>query len=130
MSSAGHFVNQLYEGLFFEGEAKAISTYEADVAPDAKIQFNGSHLSAAQFLDAIKTYHTTASSKLAAPQENLAITPLGGGSAVVAHVVKTKYTPKGESAQNQVSVSIIKVEEKGGRHVVTNWVETQQNTPA
>ncbi|KAJ7458842.1 hypothetical protein FB451DRAFT_1563736 [Mycena latifolia] len=125
--SAAQFVTQVFERIFFEGDAaKAVATFEADVAPDAKINFNGSELSHAQFLEAIKGYHGSAVSKLTAPQENIAITPLGGNAAVVAHVVKFEKTPKGGSAQNHVSVSIIKVEEKGGKHVVTSWVETQQ----
>ncbi|KAJ7448966.1 hypothetical protein FB451DRAFT_1187471 [Mycena latifolia] len=129
--SAAQFTTQLFESIFFQKDAaKAISTFEADVAPDAKITFNGTDLSAAQFLEAIKGYHSTGFATLTSPQETLAVTPLEGNAAVVALIVRAKHTLNAGTTQNMVSVSIIKIEEKGGKQVVTSWVENQERTPA
>ncbi|KAJ7458862.1 hypothetical protein FB451DRAFT_1372081 [Mycena latifolia] len=133
MSTPDQFVAQLFERVFFQDDATlAISTFETDVAADAKINYCGKDISAAEFLAAIKVYHSTAVSRPTAPQEALAVTPLGssGKAGVVAHLVKTKHTTTATgAAQTQVSVAIIKVEERGGKQVITSWVEALQVTP-
>ncbi|KAJ7466293.1 hypothetical protein FB451DRAFT_1178442 [Mycena latifolia] len=53
-----------------------------------------------------------------------------GNAAVVALIVRAKHTLNAGTTQNMVSVSIIKIEEKGGKQVVTSWVENQERTPA
>ncbi|KAJ7460208.1 hypothetical protein FB451DRAFT_1563317 [Mycena latifolia] len=130
----GQFVSQLINRLFFQEDISlVISTFERDVAADAKINFNGKDMSSAQLLEAIKGWHETSVAKLTAPMEHLAVVPLdpAGHTGVVAHVVKTKHTSKKDgTVLTQVSVANFKVEERGGRKVMVNWGEVLQNTPA
>ncbi|KAJ7460282.1 hypothetical protein FB451DRAFT_1270889 [Mycena latifolia] len=128
------FVSELFERLLFQGDgSQVVSIFEKDIAADARININGQGLSPAQFLDSLKEFHNTTVAKLTAPMEDLAVVPLdaAGHSAVLGRVVKTKHTNKTDGKVfNQVGVTIIKVEEKGGRNVVTTWASVQQKTAA
>ncbi|KAJ7460149.1 hypothetical protein FB451DRAFT_1405388 [Mycena latifolia] len=96
-------------------------------------RINGQGMSPAQFLDSIKEFHNIAVAKLTAPMEDRAGVPLdtAGHSAVLSRVVKTKHTSKTDGKVfNQVGVTIIKVEEKARKKVVTTWASVQQQTAA
>ncbi|KAJ6606339.1 hypothetical protein DFH09DRAFT_1269335 [Mycena vulgaris] len=125
----GEFVDLLFQRLFFRGDDMPLilSTFENDVAPDALIDVNGTKMSAAKFLEIIKDFHATSRAELTTI-EDLAVAPLdpAGRTGVVAQVTKLTVTLKKDSSvTKQVSVTIVKVEEKNGRRVMTSLVEVQ-----
>ncbi|KAJ6606335.1 hypothetical protein DFH09DRAFT_1353485 [Mycena vulgaris] len=125
----GKFVDLLFQRLFFRGDDMplVLSTFENDVAPDARIDFNGTKIPAAQFLELIKDFHATSRAE-PTTIEDLAVTPLdpAGRTGVVAQVTKLTITSKKDSSVTKpVSVTIVKVEEKNGRRIMTSLVEVQ-----
>ncbi|KAJ7168405.1 hypothetical protein C8R43DRAFT_149852 [Mycena crocata] len=125
----GEFVDLLFQRLFFNQDDMplVLSTFANDVAVNATIDVNGKSLSTATFLEIIKDFHKTSLAKLTTI-EDLAVAPLdeAARTGVVAQVSKFTVTNKADGkVKEQVSVTIVKVEEKEGRRVMTSLVETQ-----
>ncbi|KAJ7460884.1 hypothetical protein B0H11DRAFT_155915 [Mycena galericulata] len=123
----GEFVDLLFQRLFFTPNdlPLALSTFENDVAADAAV--NGKTFSTAGFLEAIKAFHATFIGKLT-KTDDLAVSPFDAAArtGVVAQVTKFAVTSKADgSVKEQVSVTIVKVEEKDGKRVLTSLVEAQ-----
>ncbi|KAJ7466295.1 hypothetical protein FB451DRAFT_1369605 [Mycena latifolia] len=120
--SAAQFTTQLFESTSCQKDAaKAISTFEADVAADAKIT------AVPQGHQGLPLHRIRDIDLAAGDARGYAAR---GNAAVVALIVRAKHTLNAGTTQNMVSVSIIKIEEKGGKQVVTSWVENQERTPA
>ncbi|KAJ7494499.1 hypothetical protein B0H11DRAFT_939395 [Mycena galericulata] len=88
---------------------------------------NGKTFSTAGFLEAIKAFHTTFIGKLT-KTDDLAVSPFDAAArtGVVAQVTKFAVTSKADgSVKEQVSVTIVKVEEKDGKRILTSLVEAQ-----
>ncbi|KAJ6546901.1 hypothetical protein B0H19DRAFT_1265882 [Mycena capillaripes] len=125
----GQFVDLLFQRLFFNQEDMplVLSTFENDVAADALIEVNGTNFSPAAFLEVIKEFHTTSLATLTAI-EDLVVVPLDSAArtGVVAQISKFTVTNKADAeVKEQVSVTVVKVEEKDGRRVMTSLVEAQ-----
>ncbi|KAJ7802861.1 hypothetical protein B0H14DRAFT_2890573 [Mycena olivaceomarginata] len=104
----GQFVDLLFQRLFFAHDAMPVvlSTYENDPV-------NGKHLSAAAFLEVTKGFHATSLAKLTTIEDLVVIS-------------KFTITNKADGKVSEhVSVTIVKVEEKEGRRVMSSLVETQ-----
>ncbi|KAJ7100000.1 hypothetical protein B0H15DRAFT_927599 [Mycena belliarum] len=126
-SEYGQFISQLFDHIFFGNDkAAGLAAFERDIAPDAKIAFNGAEIDNVKFREELERFHGNA---IAEPisKETLAMVELPGGGAVCSGVVKLKRTDKMDgSVKNQVAVQIIKVETRGGRKVVTAWCGVRQ----
>ncbi|KAF7353743.1 hypothetical protein MVEN_01059700 [Mycena venus] len=125
----GQFVDLLFQRLFFNQSDMplVLSTYENDVAADATIEINGKNMPTAAFLEVIKEFHTTSLAKLTTI-EDLVVVPLdpAARTGVVAQISKFTITNKADrKVSEHVSVTVVKVEEKEGRRVMTSLVETQ-----
>ncbi|KAJ7677260.1 hypothetical protein B0H17DRAFT_1139764 [Mycena rosella] len=121
--SLSDFVNGLFDRLFFgQDEAAGLAALENEVASDAVFDINGKTASRAQFLETIRGFHASGKVKLNTIQD-LAVVPSGSGG-VVAQT--SKFTVmSGGGAKEQQSVRIVKVEERGGKKVMTSLVEVQ-----
>ncbi|KAJ7639914.1 hypothetical protein B0H17DRAFT_1339398 [Mycena rosella] len=80
--------------------------------------FNGKSQTKEQVFEAIKNLHANSTMKLNSLQD-LAVTP-----GIVAQVSKSTVTTGG-SAKEQTTVRIVKVEERGGKKVMTSLVMVQ-----
>ncbi|KAJ7131377.1 hypothetical protein C8R44DRAFT_871872 [Mycena epipterygia] len=125
----GEFVDLLFQRLVFQQSDMPLvfSTLENDIARDAVFDINGKNMSTAQYLEAIKDFHATSVAKLT-KIEDLAVAPFdpAGRTGVVAQFSKFTVTSKTDgSVKNTVAVTVVKVEEKEGRRVMTSLVETQ-----
>ncbi|KAJ7703522.1 hypothetical protein B0H17DRAFT_1040713 [Mycena rosella] len=117
--STTDFINGLFERLFFAGDkAGGIAAFENEIASDAVFEFNGKPQTKEQVFEAIKNLHANSTVKLNSLQD-LAVTP-----GVVAQVSKSTVTTGG-SAKEQTTVRIVKVEERGGKKVMTSLVMVQ-----
>ncbi|KAJ6500661.1 hypothetical protein C8R45DRAFT_978529, partial [Mycena sanguinolenta] len=121
----GQFVDLLFQRLFFQdGMPLVLATYENDVATDAMMECA---VSAAAYLEIIKGFHATATGKLTTI-EDLVVVPLDPASrtGVVAQISKFTITNKADGKVSEdTAVTIVKVEEKEGRRIMTSLVETQ-----
>ncbi|KAJ7653529.1 hypothetical protein B0H17DRAFT_1147051 [Mycena rosella] len=81
-------------------------------------RFNGKSQTKEQVFEAIKNLHANSTVKLNSLQD-LAVTP-----GVVAQVSKSTVTTGG-SAKEQTTVRIVKVEERGGKKIMTSLVMVQ-----
>ncbi|KAJ7676218.1 hypothetical protein B0H17DRAFT_1140077 [Mycena rosella] len=121
--SLTEFVNGLFDRLFFGGDkAAGIAAFENEIASDAVFDLNGKTASSTEFFEAIENFHGTSKVKLNSIQD-LAVLPSGSGG-VVAQVSKFTVTTGG-STKEQSTVRIVKVEERGGKKVMTSLVEVQ-----
>ncbi|KAJ7611629.1 hypothetical protein FB45DRAFT_940505 [Roridomyces roridus] len=121
--STGRFVDLLFEHIFFTADNMplVLSTYENDVAADAEIEINGKKTTVAEFLDIIKQMHAGFIPKLT-NVENLAERP-----GVVARVLRFTLTSKVDGTISEyASATIVKVEERNGRRVLTGFVEVEK----
>ncbi|KAJ7702784.1 hypothetical protein B0H17DRAFT_1327156 [Mycena rosella] len=117
------FVNGLFERLFFGGDkAAGIAAFENEIAADAVFDINGKTASRAEIFTIIENFHASGKVKLNSI-EDLAVVPSGSGG-VVAQVSKFTVT-SGGGAKEQTSVRIVKIEERGGKKVMTSLVEVQ-----
>ncbi|KAJ7272974.1 hypothetical protein C8J57DRAFT_1467393 [Mycena rebaudengoi] len=125
----GEFVDLLFQRLFFKGDMPlALSTFENDVTADAVIDINGKNMTAAAFLELIKEFHASSVAKLKTI-EDLAVVPAdpAGRAGVVAQVSTFTTAPKADGKEKEhKSVTIVKVEEREGRRVMTMLAEVQQ----
>ncbi|KAJ7500452.1 hypothetical protein B0H11DRAFT_2189359 [Mycena galericulata] len=125
----GEFVNLLFQRLFFTPNdlPLVLSTFENDVAADAAFEVNGNSFPTAGYLEAIKKFHATSIGKLT-KIDDLAVSHFDAvaRTGVVAQVTKFAVTSKADgSVEEQVAVTIVKVDEKDGKRILTSLVEAQ-----
>ncbi|KAJ7253393.1 hypothetical protein B0H12DRAFT_1116980 [Mycena haematopus] len=124
------FVDLLFQRVFFQEDIPlALSTYENDVAPTLRSSapINGKNMSAAAFLEMIKGFHATSLAKLTI-LEDLVVVPLDPASrtGVVAQLSTFTITNKADGKVSEHKlVTIVKVEEKEGRRIMTSLLEAQ-----
>ncbi|KAJ7473631.1 hypothetical protein B0H11DRAFT_2236462 [Mycena galericulata] len=112
----GEFVDLLFKRLFFtlNDFLLVLSTFENDVATDVVIEVNGKSFPPGDFLEVIKEFHATSIGNLT-KIDDLAMSPFDAAA----------RTGVDGSVKEQVSVTIVKVEEKDGKRIMTSLVEVQ-----
>ncbi|KAJ7687277.1 hypothetical protein B0H17DRAFT_1070460 [Mycena rosella] len=117
------FVNVLFERLFYGGDkAAGLAAFENDIAADAVFDMNGKTSSRAEIFTIIENFHANYKLKLNSV-EDLAVVPSGSGG-VIAQLCKVTVT-SGGGVEEQKLVRIVKIEERGGKKVMTSLVEVR-----
>ncbi|KAF4126549.1 hypothetical protein GMORB2_0285 [Geosmithia morbida] len=123
------FVDSFFtRALFQPDDAQAASALDTDLAPDATIVINGNSLAASEFVGLITTQFR--GSSVASVGEikdlNIITTNQEGSTGVVGQW--TPYVTRGKEdgkETRQSATTIVRVEERGGKQVVTALWEAQ-----
>ncbi|KAJ7731003.1 hypothetical protein DFH07DRAFT_781429 [Mycena maculata] len=124
------FASLLFDRIFFQPDvAVAVSTWNQDVAEDAFVNINGNTIPAATFLELVKGFHATGVGKLE-KSTDLLVAPKdpAGRTGTVAQSANIVVYHKDGKIVDQASVTIVQVEEKDGKRIMTSLVETTVET--
>ncbi|KAK5023927.1 hypothetical protein LTS07_009053 [Exophiala sideris] len=123
------FVDSFFTRTLFQGDDKlAASVLATELASDASIVINGTVLSSSDFVDLITTQFRSAfsASIVTIKDLNIATTNSSGSTGVVGQW--TAYVTKGKEdgkEMKQSATTIVKVEERDGKNLVTGLWEAQ-----
>ncbi|KIV79066.1 hypothetical protein PV11_06653 [Exophiala sideris] len=123
------FVDSFFTRTLFQGDDKlAASVLATELASDASIVINGTVLSSSDFVDLITTQFRSAfsASIVTIKDLDIATTNTSGSTGVVGQW--TAYVTKGKEDGKEIKQSattIVKVEERDGKNIVTGLWEAQ-----